>query len=797
MKNFQYSIRTSLGFIIALMGLLGVALAIMTGEIYRHSALDNHRSALVDLVQLKVNDLLHDLDNKSRALGLAVQHTNSFRTAFASKSRKDITHLLNNQFHQYFVTADVIKLKKLYAFDEYFNLLAESSEGSSNILPQEVVCSNLVKRAKRRHGAQRLQPISELCVHNRLAYQSVIVPIGGLKVIGYVGIITDPSHSLIATEADLGMPLRISLPNDKVVYLSEQWPNPNTMDDLILAEYTLQSQTFEPALKIAIVNNIQSLNKKLEKTRYLVMFVAGLATILTVIIVLYLFQKTMLKPLNQLTRQLRILKKDRSRLGELVSVVGNSEIKELATDFNEMTMELKNLHDSLENLTFTDALTDLPNKGLFQDRLEQISLFCQHNTNRFAVYMMDLDRFNEINETFGHHVGDELLKQVGSRIDNVLRFSDTVARLMDQTIARLGGDEFAAILPTVHDEKGAIVVAHKIQSAIEPPFTIEGNTLSIGISIGIAMYPQHGKDPQVLLHRAGIAMYKAKHNRLGFAFYDQLHDKHNLSQLTLISDLRKAIDHGELALHYQPKFDMQNQCICGLEALVRWQHPERGFMPPDNFIPLAEQTGLIKPLTLWVLNQAVNDCKVWHKEDRKLNIAVNLSMRNLSDLTVVDRVNEVLDINGLKPHWLCLEFNENAVMADSRRALTILNALHKNGVQLSIDNFGTGYSSLAYLKQLPVSEIKVDRSFVMDMKEDNNDAIIVRSTIDLAHNLGLKIVAVGVENAETWDRLKEQGCDMAQGNYMCRALSKEDFDDWLKTSSRGVKTTDKAETTHT
>lgn len=782
--RLRISIRTSLGLTVLVMGMIGLALALITGELYRKISLENHRAALVDLIRIKSADLLLALEDQSRSLGLASQQSPAFNAAYDQRDLNMLTPLLNNQFHQYFVTANVLKLEKLYVFDEYFSFVAESTEGARNILPQEIICPGLLSRAKQRHGAQRLQPISELCLNHGRPYFAVIVPAGGLRVKGYVMVITDPAHSLRRIEQSLGMPLLIQHTNDDIVYQSELWPQDTTLHHALRAEYTVMTNIFERALVLSVVNDTLALNQQLQRMRYVVTGGALLVTLIAVLLAIYIFQRTTLKPLNALTQQLRLVHKDRTHLGEKVEPRGNLELIELATNFNEMTTELKQLYASLENLALTDPLTSLPNRTLFHDRMAQMVGLCQRSEIKFAVLMMDLDRFKEVNDTLGHHVGDALLQQVAARLENVLRRSDTVARHGSETIARLGGDEFAAILPTVGTERDAVTVAQRIQHAMENSFTVEGNAMALEISIGIVLFPVHGSESSTLMQRADIAMYQAKHNRQGFAIYDSKQDHHSLSQLTMVSDLRKAMEKGQLLLHYQPKIDMRTGMLCGAEALVRWQHPERGFMPPDSFIPVAEQSGFIAPLTAWVLNEAVKECARWQRLGIKIPIAVNLSVRNLHDPKITETILSTLDKHGLDHKALIVELTETAVMTDAERAYNVLTALEQEGVRVSVDDFGTGYSSLANLKKLPVHEIKIDRSFVMDMKEDNNDAVIVRSTIDLAHNMGLKVIAEGVENQETWDLLCVLNCDMAQGYFMSRPIPAADFVTWAQNAAK-------------
>ncbi|MBI3774400.1 MAG: EAL domain-containing protein [Gammaproteobacteria bacterium] len=720
------------------------------------------------------------LEEQSRSLGLAAQQGSAFNSAFDQRDVGALSTLLDTQFHQYFVTASVLKLEKLFALDDFFTLVAESSEGSKNILPQEIICPNLISRAKQRHGAQRLQPLSELCLHHDRVYFAVIVPTGGLRIKGYVLVITDPTLSLKRIEPALGMPLSIRNVRDETLFQSDLWPQDTALHDNIRAEYALQSNLYEPALLIAVVSDTQALNQQLQHTRYIVMFGASLVTVCAVLLALFVFQRSTVKPLRALTAQLRLVHKDRSQLGEKVEVSGNVELTELATNFNEMTTELKTLYSSLENMAFTDPLTNLPNRTLFHDRMAQLVGLCQRTDVKFAVLMMDLDRFKEVNDTLGHQVGDLLLQQVAARLENVLRKSDTVARLGGETVARLGGDEFAAILPTIATERDAMNVAQRIQFAMERPMLVAEHSLTISISVGIVIFPIHGNEGSTLLQRADIAMYQAKHNHQGFAFYDSKQDHHSLSQLTMVSDLRKAMEKNQLLMHYQPKIDIRTGALCGAEALIRWQHPERGFMPPDNFIPVAEQSGFIVPLTGWVLNESIKECALWQQRGINIPVAVNMSVRNLHDPKIIDVILKTLRRYNLKTNALIIELTETAVMTDSNRALSILLALAEEGVKVSVDDFGTGYSSLANLKKLPVHEIKIDRSFVIDMNENNNESVIVRSTVDLAHNMNMRVTAEGVETEFTWSLLRSYGCDMAQGFFLARPMPGKDFIVWAE-----------------
>ncbi|HEX9969362.1 MAG TPA: EAL domain-containing protein, partial [Acidimicrobiales bacterium] len=414
-----------------------------------------------------------------------------------------------------------------------------------------------------------------------------------------------------------------------------------------------------------------------------------------------------------------------------------------------------------------DALTGLPNRTLFARRLDERLAEGQPA----GVLLLDLDGFKDVNDTLGHEHGDLLLHQVAERLRAVLRQSDT--------IARLGGDEFAVLVPDITATEGAVGVARGLVSALEAPFDVADVSVEIGASIGVALAPDHGTDAATLLQRADVAMYVAKGNQSDVEVYDGELDAHTPERLALVGELRQAIAEGSLEVYYQPQIDLGTGAVLGAEALVRWQHPTRGFLPPDEFVPVAERTGLVGPLTELVLTTALAECARWRRTGGPERISVNLSARSLMHPSLPDDVRRLLAEAGLPASALCLELTETSILLEPRRTVPVLQRLTEIGVTIAIDDFGTGHSSLAYLKQLPVGEIKIDKSFVMTMASDRSDEAIVCSIIGLAANLNLPVVAEGVETQALAQRLKLAGCRVAQGYGFSRPVPAAAFDAWL------------------
>ena len=479
---------------------------------------------------------------------------------------------------------------------------------------------------------------------------------------------------------------------------------------------------------------------------------------------------------KRITEPLRKLTEIARRLGAgdfqgQIELKRDDEIGALSRAFVSMRDGIANRELEIRKLAYWDTLTDLPNRAQFAMMLTNAIAQAAKSNGACTILMMDLDRFKTVNDVMGHRFGDALLRLVAERLASQVTIGE------DQ-VARLGGDEFAILLPgtTIDDAK---TVAVRILKSLEVPMSLEEQTVDLGAGIGIAGYPAHGADAELLLNRAEVAMYAAKRSGNEAVVYDPNLDKASQQNLSLLSELRAAIEDNQFRLYVQPKIMLATGKVTGLEALVRWAHPTKGLVFPDHFIPFAEQTGFVRVLTRWVLGQSAALCSELAAQGVYPKISINLSVRDLLDQDLPMKFAEILTRHHVKASSFCLEITESAIMDDPQRAQQTLEGLHAMGVELSIDDFGTGYSSLAYLKRLPVDELKIDKSFVMNMERDIDDAKIVRSTIDLGHNMGLRVVAEGIESEAVWNILVKMGCDQGQGYFMSRPIPADQLIAWM------------------
>ena len=494
-----------------------------------------------------------------------------------------------------------------------------------------------------------------------------------------------------------------------------------------------------------------------------------------VVLVYVLLHRSVLSPIARVAASISAEGRHVENLS--VPARASREIHSLIAAFNAMRRQINDRQIALEHQALHDTLTGLPNRALLQDRLEQAIHAAHRNDKPVSLMLLDLDRFKEINDTLGHQVGDQVLRQIGRRLHDCMRDSDTVARL--------GGDEFA-ILSVDCDQQGALVFVQRVMDALQREVNIEQRRLFVGASIGIALYPGHGEDADTLTRHADIAMYSAKRGNRDYAIFDPDLEQQGVADLSLLNDLRAELNtpSQQFELHYQPQISLHDGEVAGMEALIRWRHPEQDLIPPEIFVRLAEQTGLVSELSRWVLRTAVRECMQWKAEGFDIGVSINLSAMDLQDPDLPGMIERLLRESAMDAADLTLEITESAVMSDPVHAREVLTQLDAMGIALMIDDYGTGFSSLAYLKLLPVRGLKIDKSFVMDMLENDNDAIIVRSTIDLAHNLGIKVLAEGVESAEVLLQLRKADCDDVQGYHISRPAAWNKIKPWLESYSK-------------
>lgn len=526
----RLSVRTTLTITIVVMGLLGLALALVTGEVYRRQALDNQRVSLVNLVNLKSHELLNDLASSARALGLVIQQDGEFREAYGRRDRAPLEGLLDSQFHQYFVTAEVLQLQRFQVFDLDLALVAESSDGDPELARGVPVCPALVATMRARKGHDRLQPASEICVRDGRPYFAVMVPIGGLRPAGYLKIVADPSFNLATLESGLGMPVRITFPSGRIAHQSKWWPAQVDARDSLAAEYALKGAGGEHALAIAVVSDIRSLHERLARTRMLVALAAGSITLVMVALALLVARRSALRPLLAIQDQVRNVRNSISSLRDSIASGEIAEETGSPGDFRSLTSEMHTLHNALLTMALSDTLTGLPNRLHLKEQLDKLGSWSRANQTPFAILVMDLDRFKHVNDSCGHDVGDQLLQQAASRLAGCLRRSERVApgkcpsaeHLECEFLARIGGDEFAAILPGAMDRHAAETVVRRMIAALERPFTVGNRQFQVGVSIGIARCPRDSSDPITLLQLADQAMYDAKQRQCGYAFFEDM-----------------------------------------------------------------------------------------------------------------------------------------------------------------------------------------------------------------------------------------------------------------------------------
>ena len=494
-------------------------------------------------------------------------------------------------------------------------------------------------------------------------------------------------------------------------------------------------------------------------------------TVIAVLFVIYIyikFNKSLLIPLEKITESIAIHSGDSGNM--VIPEKGSKEIDILVSAFNNMRKQIHHRQMVLEFQAMHDSLTGLPNRALLQDRLEQAINQADRNDSGMSLLLLDLDRFKDINDTLGHPAGDIVLRKISRRLEDCLRATDTVARL--------GGDEFA-ILTSYIERSQVESFINRIIKDVERVITVDDQKLYVGLSIGVASYPKDGLDVDTLIQHADIAMYSAKRENKNQEFYNSEKDYYSADNLTLLADLKAEFKNptDKIQLYFQPQIDLHTGEITSVESLIRWNHPVQGFLPAEQIVRMAEQTGLISELTYWVIRESISQFSKCDSDG--ITFSINLSVWNLQDADLIPFISRILHQYNMKPENISFEITESAVMNDPVRAREVLALFNKMGIELAIDDYGTGFSSLAYLKLLPVKYLKIDKSFVVNMLDDEDDAIIVHSTIELAHNLGMLVIAEGIENKDTLIKLRELGCDYAQGYFIAKPMPCLEIKEWM------------------
>lgn len=658
-----------------------------------------------------------------------------------------------------------------------FQLTAMANPKDAGVTRQNLV---EVGQSMARDGQQGRMAL----VQGRL-HQFVMVPVRAPLVVGWVvmGFAVDQS---LATDMQALSGAQVIIvnhsgeANQQVIYSTLSGPSAAGMalpvdtrgtleigDEGFAIKYVVLPGSAD-GLKAILLRSSPEAHTVFDRMQKVLLLIDGLALLLFAVGA-SLLARRVAKPLD-------LLVTDTERLGrgdytQPVNDFGrHDEVGNLARSFDRMRLNIQASQSEIRQLAYWDRLTGLPNQAQLREAL--LSMLAKESTalQHAAVIVLDLDRLKHINDVLGYSFGDRVLQVVAQRLTRLAQAENALA-------ARVTGGEFALLLGACDAER-ALAVARQITLAFEEPVTLDNQTVDLSAGIGIACWPEHADQVDVLLGRAELAMYAAKRKSIGTLVYDPSLDSGSAQTLSLLTELRQAIDRNELRLFLQPKIGLSDHRVSAAEALVRWQHPTRGMVPPMEFIPFAEQTGFVRYLTLWMFEEVARQWRSLQPSAGLLRIAINLSTRDLMDLEFPAKIDALLAKYDVPRDGLCLEITESAIMDDPQRAEATLNQLSSSGYKLSIDDFGTGYSSLAYLKRLPVNELKIDKSFVMGMETDASDAKIVRSTIDLAHNLGLTVVAEGVESAHIYDMLAELHCDEGQGYHMSRPLPGSDFNAW-------------------
>jgi diguanylate cyclase (GGDEF)-like protein len=701
-----------------------------------------------------------------------------FRQAIASRDYATILSALSN--HQSRIGADV----SIFYTDEN-DALAISGKLTSAVIKPSII--KLIEQAQQQGQAR------DFAIFNDQPYQLVAVPVKAPLTIGWI-VMGFKINNTLAQQLH-------KLSNLEVTFLSKSagsgWTTTASTLNMASAEQlisnsmaTLDSKVQNREITIGDIaygtryvaifsNPNQSLYAVLERSideatapyknlQLTLIILTILGAIVFAITILYL-SKLITQPITDLAIVAKKL--EDGHYDVAIHTDRADELGNLSRSFSSMSAAISSREKSILKLAYYDELTQLPNRASFILELSKTLHNAEQTHSSLSILVLNLDRFKQINNILGHDAGDEMLRIVAARIQaSTPRPNDF--------IARIGGDQFALLLPDTTPTQ-ALSFTQVLLDALESPILINQQSVDLNASIGIASYPDHAQSEAQLLTRAEMAMYMVKANSSGAAIFDKSYDLNSTTNLSLASELKVALAENQLLMYVQPKIDFASGQVSSVEALVRWKHPEKGFIFPDQFIPFAEQTGFIQQISLWMLNEAARNISLWQQQAVHIPIAINISTRDLIDQDLPNKITAIFNSHGVDCSAIALEITESSIMDDPVRALATLDKLAAMAIPLSIDDFGTGYSSLTYLKRLPVNELKIDQSFIFKMAQDESDKKIVQSTIDLGHNLGLKVVAEGVEDQLVWDLLQTMGCDFGQGYYMARPMAVHEFMTWL------------------
>lgn len=786
LSGIRLTLRLRIALTVMAISLAGLVMAIVIGEIYYQIALRTHTNNLRELVRIQSTQLLSNLRNELSDLGFYLQGEPAFRDALTSKNPTAMQSVLQQQFERQIANQGLISLLGLSVFDKGVSITAEAFDGAN--AQQAAYCTDLVKQYKAATGLAAARSAAQLCSGNAAGVFALMVPIGGLNPIGYLQLVVDPMRALALLEDRLGRPVRITLASstEETLYQSWNWPEILSFSSVI-PSYSLTTATGDAVLRVTAYYDANDVNSVTTNTRYVVVIVAALLSLIMSLVGFRSLQAQVVVPVERLRRQIARIKTNKHCLDEKIVPTGHDDACEIIAGFNDLSGELSRLYDRMQVMKLLDPLTQLPNRLHLQQAIEDMVRLSSSSQLSFAVMIMDIDRFKHLNDSLGHGCGDAILVQVSERLRKCVRATDVLASnhvpnvpSLDHTVARLGGDEFAGLFPLISSAESALTVARNILRTMSAPFVVDTQEYVISLSIGIALFPANGNDPQTLLRRADIAMYAAKGEQKGVMVYNSLLEAETQRQLRVENELRRAIDVQEFELWYQPQIEVATGTAIRVEALLRWHHPERGTLSPDDFIPLAEQTGLIVPLTVWVLESAISTCVRWREAGIRIGVAVNISARALTDPSVLTVLPHLLMRYRLDPVDITLELTETTIMTNPQKMIAVLEKLKLMDINLAIDDFGTGYSALTVLKQLPVQELKIDKSFILDMHHNPNDTAIVRATLDIANHLKLRTVAEGVETQPQLLSLAAMGAQVVQGFYIAKPMPEDKFIHWIQ-----------------